>query len=223
MTRPVLLIAAAVLVAAMSPLSTFAADPVPTSEAARHVGKTVTLCGPVAGAAHFDRLKGEPTFLNFDRAYPEQTFTVVIWGADAVKFERPPHRMFARQDLCVTGLVETYRGKPQIVVRDPKQITVAVPRFEEDRFAREERVMLKALLAELGYAADMGDDAWDEGAESALRAFQDASGIEPGEARSARTLRALAEAVDRLDAEARGRVLKLLLLNLAQREESPSR
>lgn len=25
--------------------------------------------------------------------------------------------------ICVTGLIETFRGKPQIVVRDPKQMS----------------------------------------------------------------------------------------------------
>ncbi len=200
-----------------------AADEVPSREAARHIGKTVTICGPVAGASHFARLKGEPTFLNFDRRHPEQTFTVVIWGKDARRFPRRPHLMFADKHVCVTGTVETYQGKPQIVVRDPAQIVVAEQTFAADLFTREERILLKALLRELGHETDPGDSAWDPAADAALRSFQAQAGLAEAGERNPQTLRALAAAVDALDAEARGRVLKLVLLNLAQREEAPSR
>jgi hypothetical protein len=199
------------------------AEPIPSTQAAQHVGERVTICGPVAGTAHFDRLKGRPTFLNFDRRHPDQSFTVVIWGENAGKFERPPHQMFAGVELCVTGLVELYQGKPQIVVRDPAQITVVSTGLEADRFSPDERILLKAMLAALGHDADPGDPSWDRAADDALRAFQASAGLPAEEGRGPRTLRALAEHVDALDAAARGRILKLLLLNLAQREEAPSR
>jgi hypothetical protein len=198
-------------------------EPVSSRDAARHLGETVTVCGPVAGAAHFSRIQGEPTFLNFDRAYPEQTFTAVIWGRDNDKFEQPPHRLFAGKDLCVTGRIETYRGRPQIVVTDPGQITVAAPEFDSDRFSYEERVFLKSLLCALGHEIDMGSGDWDEEAETALLEFQSGAGIAGGEGRDARTLRALAEAAASISPEDRTRVLRLLLLNLAQREEAALR
>lgn len=197
-----------------------AAETVPAIEAVQHVGQTVTVCRPVAGVARFERLQGEPTFLNFDRPHPDQSFTVVIWGIDARRFAQPPHRMFAGKEICVTGAIEIYKGKPQIVVRDPAQITVVAPLFDGDRFTPEERILLKALLAELGLGADPGDGIWDGAADEALSSFRTQVDLTDEAQPGPRTLRALAEAVDRLDAEARGRILKLLLLNLAQREES---
>ncbi len=195
-------------------------DPIPASDAAGHVGEKATVCGTVAGAAHFDRLRGEPTFLNFDRPYPAQSFTVVIWGENNRKFERPPHRLFSGKDLCVTGTIETYKGKPQMEVRDPSQITVIAPLFDADRFTAEERVLLKAVLSGLGHPADIGNATWDAEADRSLRDFQQGAGLEAEGERSPQTLRALAESVDRLPDAEKTRILRLVLLNLAQREES---
>lgn len=41
------------------------------------------------------RSKGKPTFINFDKRYPSQDFTVMIWGDDRPGFgdleiRRPP-------------------------------------------------------------------------------------------------------------------------------------
>jgi hypothetical protein len=208
------------LLAAPGVLAAAPKEPIPAAEAAAHVGEKVTVCGTVAGAAHFERMRGEPTFLNFDRPYPAQSFTVVIWGENNRKFERPPHQFFSGKDVCVTGTVESYKGKPQIEVRDPSQITVTAPLFDADRFSAEERVLLKALLSGLGHPADIGSATWDAEADQSLRAFQQGAGLEAEGERSPQTLRALAEAVDRLPDEEKTRILRLVLLNLAQREES---
>jgi len=193
---------------------------IPSLDAARHVGETVTICGPVVAASHFDHIRGEPTFLNFDRPHPNQSFTVVIWGENNAKFERPPHRMFAKRTVCVTGRVETYKGKPQIEVRDPDQIRVVSGQFEADRFSYEERVVLKAMLAALGHPLDIGTGEWDDEADRALRAFQEENGLAKEEGRSPAVLNALAAAVPRLSDGDRTRLLQLFLLNLAQREEA---
>jgi hypothetical protein len=46
---------------------------------------------------------------------------VVIFGSDRAKFGEPDTE-FATQTICATGKVEEYRGVPQIVATDPKQI-----------------------------------------------------------------------------------------------------
>lgn len=196
---------------------------VASSNAMQFVGETVTVCGPVVGAAYLERIRGRPTFLNFDYPYPNQTFTVVIWGEYLGKFERPPHQMFANREICVTGTVESFKGRPQIVVSEPDQIEVRSVQFESDRFGYEERVVLKALLAGLGHDVDYETGKWDASAEQAMQAFQEKGGLQAEEDRSPLTLRALAEALPRISEEDRTRALQLLLLNLAQREESRAR
>lgn len=99
-----------------------ARDSISASEAAKLLGETATVCGEVASAKYVSTSKGRPTFLNLDRPYPDQAFTVVIWGEDRERFAASPESAFADKAICVTGQIEAYRGKPQVVVRDPNQI-----------------------------------------------------------------------------------------------------
>jgi hypothetical protein len=94
------------------------------TEAHKFIGETKTVCGTVASTFYSVRSKGQPTFLNLDQPYPNQIFTVVIWGSDRNKFKNPPEVFFKDKRICVTGTIETYRGKPQIIVRDPSQIVI---------------------------------------------------------------------------------------------------
>lgn len=92
-------------------------------EAAAHIGDVATVCGYVANTRYLTRGR-RPTFLNMGRPYPDQDFTVVIWGADRGKFAEAPERAFRNKSICVTGQIEAYRGKPQIVVREVMAVRV---------------------------------------------------------------------------------------------------
>jgi DNA/RNA endonuclease YhcR with UshA esterase domain len=91
------------------------------SEASNHVGDNVTVCGVVASATYATRSKGKPTFLNLDKAYPNHIFTAVIFDDYRDRFDYPPESL-AGSTICVTGLVEQYKGRPQIKVKSPSQI-----------------------------------------------------------------------------------------------------
>jgi DNA/RNA endonuclease YhcR with UshA esterase domain len=93
-------------------------------DAHKYIGMEKTVCGTVASATYAIRTKGRPTFLNLDQPYPKQIFTVVIWGSDRNKFKNPPETFFKGKRICVTGIIEDYRGKPEIIVRSPDQIAV---------------------------------------------------------------------------------------------------
>jgi len=92
-------------------------------EAADHVGQKATVCGAVVSAKYATSTRGEPTFLNLDEPYPTQVFTVVIWGSNRAAFGTP-ETAYTHRTICVTGTIESYRGKPEIVVRRPDQIEV---------------------------------------------------------------------------------------------------
>lgn len=94
------------------------------TEAGAHVGEQRTVCGQVASATFALRSRGEPTFLNLDRPYPDHIFTVVIWEQNRPKFQAPPERLYRGKLICVMGLISTYRGVPQIVVDEPSQISL---------------------------------------------------------------------------------------------------
>ncbi|MCK4410231.1 MAG: peptidoglycan-binding protein [Candidatus Eisenbacteria sp.] len=189
------------------------------AEAAQHVGEVAEVCGRVASAAHIAAVKGQPTFLNFERPYPDQPFNVVIWGSARSRFDAPPERAFDGKEICVTGLIETYRGKPQIVVSDPEQIVLVNPPEGGSELTETERILVKALLASLGHETNYGSGEWDEQTVEAMIAFQEAEGITPtGEPGSA-TLRALADAVPGISDGDRDLVIRLLLFELARRGE----
>ena len=97
-----------------------ASDPIPAAKAKEHVGQDGTVCGKVADTRYLDSGK-KPTFLNFDERYPNHTFTAVIIGENRAKFGEP-EKDYRDKDICVTGKIEDFNGKPQIVVTEPQQI-----------------------------------------------------------------------------------------------------
>ena len=98
----------------------FAAD-IPASDAAKHIGETGTVCGKVAGTRY---LENSITFLNFEKPYPETPFTAIIRQENRSKFGKP-EETYRDQDVCVTGKIEEYNKRPQIVLTEPSQIKMA--------------------------------------------------------------------------------------------------
>ena len=97
------------------------AEPISPDEAAKHAGETATVCGVVVGAKYAEQIRGGLTFIDFGKPYPDATFTAVIFAGDRAKFGTP-ERGLAGKQVCVTGKIEMFRGKPQIVLSDPKQL-----------------------------------------------------------------------------------------------------
>jgi hypothetical protein len=92
-----------------------------TAQAASHVAEQATVCGVVTGIHYAARSHGAPTFLDFDRPYPNQPFTVVIWGADRSNFGNL--RQYADRQVCALGAISLYRGKPEIIVHTSDSLT----------------------------------------------------------------------------------------------------
>jgi hypothetical protein len=93
------------------------------AEAKDHVGETATVCGNVVSTRYAASTKGQPTFLNLDKPYPNQIFTVVIWGSNRSKFGRPEVE-YNEKRICITGKITEYKGVPEVIADAPSQITV---------------------------------------------------------------------------------------------------
>ena len=106
------------------------------SEAAKHVGEKAAVCGVVASARYASRSKGQPTFLNLDKPYPKAVFTDLIWGEDRSKFNEPEVRLREKR-ICTTGTITSYRGTPEMVLKEPSQIQAGAIAIL-GRFCREE-------------------------------------------------------------------------------------
>ncbi len=67
--------------------------------------------------------KGQPTFLNIGKPYPDEgRFSVVIWDDNRANFSSPPEVYYKGKTIYVTGLVTEYKGVPEIEVKSPSQI-----------------------------------------------------------------------------------------------------
>jgi micrococcal nuclease len=97
------------------------------SEVSKHIGETATVCGYVVSTKYASSEDGQPTFLNFGKPYPNQLFTVVIWGVDRDKFARP-EVAYKGKRICVTGLITLPKKRsktkavPEIIADNPKAI-----------------------------------------------------------------------------------------------------
>lgn len=89
----------------------------------QRIGKTATVCGDIESSRYLEGSGRAPTFLNFADTYPKHPFTVVIWGKNRGQFDYAPETLKGKH-ICVRGVIETYRSKPQIIVDSPAQITV---------------------------------------------------------------------------------------------------
>jgi DNA/RNA endonuclease YhcR with UshA esterase domain len=87
-------------------------------EAAQHVGDTATITGTVDGVHQSG--KGN-IFLNMGGKYPNQAFTAFIPSASAAQFPNP--RQYEGRTVSVSGKISLYKGKPEIIVNSPSQIS----------------------------------------------------------------------------------------------------
>jgi len=85
-------------------------------DAARHYNENVNVCAKVFGIKALDNL----TLVNLGADYPNQPLTIVL--RDAARDIGPG---LDGKNICVTGIVISYRNKPEIVVTDPKMITAS--------------------------------------------------------------------------------------------------
>ncbi len=96
---------------------------VPLDSVQFHVGKTITICSKVQ-STFVTKGEKKTTYINFGKPYPNNTFTAVIFETDLKNFKYIPSEVLSDKNVCITGKVELYKGKPQIIVKKEEQIKV---------------------------------------------------------------------------------------------------
>jgi hypothetical protein len=91
-------------------------------EVSKHIGDSVTVCGKIFGGKFVDASYNKPTFLNMGAAYPDQLLTIVIWGSARKLFPYKPEEKLKNKMVCITGKIELFKNKPQIVLQQPDQL-----------------------------------------------------------------------------------------------------
>jgi hypothetical protein len=103
-------------------LAASSATSIKPGQAAAMIGKRATVCGKVANTYYSCFVSKKPTFINFGKPYPDQVFSIAILAEDRGNFGDCPEKLFAGRDVCVTGLIESYKGKPVMKVKDQSQV-----------------------------------------------------------------------------------------------------
>jgi hypothetical protein len=88
--------------------------------AGAHAGETGCVSGRVLRVF---TSQGGTTFLDFCEDYRECPFTSVIFSSDKRKFG--DLQSLAGRQIEIRGFIDVYKGRPEIVIRDPEQIRLA--------------------------------------------------------------------------------------------------
>ena len=89
-----------------------------STQAKDYVGSETTVTGKVVEVNLAERL----IRINFDKAFPAQTFTAVIFAAKTNLF--PDIQKLKDQTVEVHGKIVNYRDRPQIVLTSTNQLNV---------------------------------------------------------------------------------------------------
>jgi endonuclease G len=93
-----------------------------TTQAALYAGKRdeITVCGKVVSTKLSS--KGN-IFLNLDKMFPNQIFTVTIFSGHVPNFSYQPHEALKEKTICVTGFVtKDSNGVPGIIIENESAI-----------------------------------------------------------------------------------------------------
>ena len=117
------------LITALS-LPAFAQKQIKLEEAKNHIGDSVTLAGVIYDIKVFEDDDKKPTLalVNLGAAYPNQIVTIAVrpelYKNTTMVF---PDQRFKGDLANVTGKLELYKGKPQIIIYSPDQLHISAP------------------------------------------------------------------------------------------------
>ena len=88
-------------------------------EAIGNINQVVTVEGLIVWT--YD--SGKACFLNFHPDW-QNTLNIVIFSENYQLFPEPPVDLFYDKRILVTGLIQLYQGRPQIIIKSPQQIKI---------------------------------------------------------------------------------------------------
>jgi micrococcal nuclease len=90
-------------------------------QAENYSGKEMIVEGKVVSTY---RSKKGNVFLNFEKPYPHQCFSAVIFSPNLSKFGENPEKNYNQKILRVRGKIRLYQGKPEIILNDVSQVEI---------------------------------------------------------------------------------------------------
>jgi micrococcal nuclease len=93
-------------------------------DAPSHEGDSVTICSKVYGGKYFANAKSAITLLNVGGLYPDALLTVLIKPENRTAFANKPEEFYIGKEVCITGKIIMFKGKPEIELFSEKGITL---------------------------------------------------------------------------------------------------
>ena len=88
-------------------------------DAAKYIGKKVMVCSQVYGVKELSNIN----FINLGEQYPDNPLTIVVFSADKGNFNQGL-LIYNGKKVCVTGTIKEYKGKAEIVMSNPEEISI---------------------------------------------------------------------------------------------------
>ena len=85
------------------------------------IDKKVTVCGTVVST---HKSKKGHVFINLDKSFPNQIFSITIWASNIINFTYKPEAELTGKRICVSGKIVNYKGTPSMYVDTEKQIEI---------------------------------------------------------------------------------------------------
>jgi hypothetical protein len=93
------------------------------ADISKHMGDSVKICAQVFGGRFFEQSKNQQTLINVGAAFPNSPLTVVLPKALREKYANPETN-WKDKNVCFTGKLIEFKGKPEIIVYDENQIAL---------------------------------------------------------------------------------------------------
>lgn len=93
-----------------------------TAQAKYHIGEKITVCGKVVSTKYAE--KSGATFINLDRKFPDQIFTIQIWKDARTNFSYAPEVDLQGKTVCVTGKITENQGVATVTISNENAIVI---------------------------------------------------------------------------------------------------
>lgn len=94
-------------------------DCISTADAPVFMNQKACVCGTVVSTK---KTKSGSVFINLDTKFPNQIFSVTIWGKDIKHFSFSPETELYGKQICVKGKITDYKGTPTMNITHEKKV-----------------------------------------------------------------------------------------------------
>ena len=109
-----------IVLLSLATFSSVAQKEIKIEDAKNHVGDIVKICAKIYGGKFLE--KDTLTLLNAGGNYPDAPLTLVLRPNTRKEFETDPILYYKGRQVCITGKIELFKNKPQIVITTKNQI-----------------------------------------------------------------------------------------------------